>query len=147
MNVATGGIYLIGFAFSLLVGRWATQRVLATIPTETAHYSAELLGLVEATIYTTAWLLGREVFIPVWLGLKVSGNWRAPLRQVRPIFNRWLIGTGMSLAYGIVGAEFIKHAKPGEWWMAVGLPILLVVGTLLLAWWGRVLERGAAEGR
>jgi len=89
VNVATGGIYLIGFAFSLLVGRWATQRVLATIPTETAHYSAELLGLVEATIYTTAWLLGREVFIPVWLGLKVSGNWRAPVDWHRHVAGLW----------------------------------------------------------
>ncbi len=143
MNIVTVVVYLVGYAFSLLAGQLATQKVVATIPTE-ADYSAELLGLVERTIYTTAWLMGKELFIAVWLGLKVfSRQWQARDLEIRRIFNRWLIGTGASLAYGIAGAEFIKHAKPGEWRIAIGLLVVLVLGTLLLAWRGDALARRA----
>ncbi len=63
----SAAIYLAGYALSLLGGRLGTRSVTDTVKTG-GHYSTELLGLVETTIYTTAWLTGRELFIPVWPG-------------------------------------------------------------------------------
>ncbi len=133
-------VYLLGFGFSTIVGGFGTRQVINTIEAPLS-YSAELLGYVETTIYTATWLAGKESFIPVWLGLKVLRLWGSmTLQEARPIFNRWLVGLGVSLIYGVAGAEIIKRAKAGQWNFVLLLPPTLFVATLLLAWRGKVLK-------
>jgi len=145
-SLERAAIYLAGYAFSLFGGGKGARSVTATIPVG-GHYSAELLGLVEATIYTTAWVVGKDLFIPVWLALKVSTHWgKSDVKETRPIFNRWLIGTGVSLAFGVSAGMFIQDATEHRWWAALGPVIAVGVGTLLLIWRGRILERRDRQG-
>lgn len=139
-------IYAAGYAFSLLGGRWGARGVLESIPVTGKHYSTELLGLLEASIYATAWIMGQEVFIPVWLGLKVSHHWgKLEVQETRPIFNRWLIGTGISLVFGVAGGEFVKEAGTGNWLGAVVPVIAAATGAWLLGRHATALSAKSAK--
>lgn len=139
-DLRVGLIYLIGFVYATVVGGFGIRRVINTIQSP-PHYSGELLGYVEASIYTTAWLINKPEVFPIWLGLKVLRLWGSmTLQEVRPIFNRWLVGLGISLIYGVTGAEGIKLALAHRWGVALLLGIGVFVATLLLAWRGRALR-------
>jgi hypothetical protein len=68
-----------------------------------------LVGIVERTLYTTALAVGAWQFIGVWLAIKVAARWRDPDAQKGlPTDNAWLIGTGISLLFGFIGALIIR---------------------------------------
>jgi hypothetical protein len=82
--------------------------------------------------------LGKAEFIGVWLALKVAGQWkrwsegvRVGEREVdaRVFYNIFLIGSGLSIAYSIVGAQLIGAIGSEKWSIAVGLPAALLLGT------------------
>jgi len=76
-----------------------------------SHYPVTfswLVGMVERTLYTTAFAVGAWQFIGVWLAIKVAARWRDPDAQKGlPTDNAWLIGTGISLLFGFLGALII----------------------------------------
>jgi Na+-driven multidrug efflux pump len=43
--------------------------------------------------------------------------------------NIFLIGSGLSIAYSIVGAQLIGAIDSEKWSIAVGLPVALLLGT------------------
>jgi hypothetical protein len=68
-----------------------------------------LLGLVEAILYTAAFLTSAKEFIAVWLALKAAVRWRAtPSRDKdesgKGTDNLWLIGSGASVFVAYLGA-------------------------------------------
>jgi hypothetical protein len=76
------------------------------------HFSW-LVGIVERALYTTALAIGAWQFVGVWLAIKVAARWRNPDDQKGvPTDNIWLIGTGVSLLFGFLGAWIIRWHLP-----------------------------------
>jgi hypothetical protein len=83
-------------------------------------YLSYLLGIVERFICTGALLVGGShgwQVIAVWLVMRVTVRWQKTTvegeKHVRDADNIWLIGTALSVLFGILGA-----------WIAIGkLPL------------------------
>lgn len=119
---------IFGFAFSMLGGglilwlvieKWAwsyvrnvsekggkPERVL-TIP----------MGILERASYTTAILIGAQVWIGVWFIIKVAAQWKRWQGEERITYNVFLIGNLLSLFFGITGA-WIACGKIITYWPA-----------------------------
>ncbi len=141
--------HIFGYAFSLLAGHWATNRIIGLVDVDES-LSTKLLGFVERTLYTTSVVIGQWGFFPVWLGLKVAPEvvrkWgekpgddgiESGIERQRRYFNRWLTGTGISLMYGVVGAKMIEM----EWTSRISLALLLLVAPDVLRRWGEWVSR------
>lgn len=63
-----------------------------------------LVGALERAYYVYALYLGLPAAIPVWLALKAVGRWQA---GERAHFNTFLIGTAISLLFGLIGAGIV----------------------------------------
>ncbi len=64
------------------------------------------LGLVEATLFTAAFLFGAWALIGGWLALKAAVRWRATPQDESGTGtdNLWLIGSGLSVLVAYIGA-------------------------------------------
>lgn len=111
----------------------------------------KLVGFVERTLYVAALKMGKPEFVGVWLALKVAGQWKRWSEEVkgesgsiagRIIYNIFLIGSGLSIAYAVVGAELISALLSQQWAMAMILPVALVAGTVVLHYLTPTLEVG-----
>jgi len=69
---------------------------------------SSVLGIVERGLYTVALVVGGPQWIGVWLAIKVIARWQRSEREgvsaTRAIDNIWLIGTGLSVLFGFLGA-------------------------------------------
>ena len=71
------------------------------------------LGMLERGLYSGALIIGMWQLIGAWFLLKVSAKWKTP-SSFRGADNVWLIGSGLSLLFGFIGA-----------WIALGhLPMI-----------------------
>lgn len=144
-SIAVGAVMLRALSNSLWRGLgWSgTHGRLRPYP-----FHPVMLGVIERAIYTASWQAGQPEFIAVWLTLKVAGQWsrwsdgedidgtKVPGRAV---FNVFLIGNAVSIAYGAMGGLIACR---------VNVPILvgafaLVLGTAALVVWARRQEVAA----
>jgi len=63
-----------------------------------------VLGIVERGLYTGALLMGAPEWIAVWLALKVAVAWRRWEGEKRGSYNLFLIGSALSVMFGVIGA-------------------------------------------
>jgi hypothetical protein len=82
---------------------------------QSKHTFTRQLGWLERFLYTVALIVGAWQWVGVWLAIKVAARWRSTSGDTdAPVDNVWLIGTGLSVLFGFVGA-----------WIALGkLPYL-----------------------
>ena len=69
-----------------------------------------MVGMVERCLYTASWEFKKPEFIAVWLALKVAGQgrqWGEKDLLGRIQINLLLIGSGFSVAYGVIGGALI----------------------------------------
>jgi len=138
--------FAVGFGFSLFLGQIAAARVVRPlydlVGVDRHHPSAKVLGLVERTIYTTSTYIGRPEFVGAWLVLKVAGQWgKWSENEGRAWFNAFLIGTGISLIYGVVGGYLISWIERRDWQHALTVSLSLVGGSICLICYARHLKR------
>jgi hypothetical protein len=81
----------------------------STFPSSHDHPEStfsHIVGRVERFLYTAALLVGGKEFIGVWLAVKVVARWQTNSGDEKPIDsdNVWLIGTGLSVFFGFLGA-------------------------------------------
>ncbi len=122
----------LGYAFAVFVGHflivWVVGRLWRSIGLLAESRSAvrpgwwlpKAVGVLERALYVAAFLTEAYGFIGVWLAMKVAGRWHARTEGieqpdgvfVRPhsIFLVFLIGNGLSIAYGAVGAHIIRNS-------------------------------------
>ncbi len=152
-------VYLLGYVFGIVFAHFPISKTMTDlrqgigikgkefglIPWHTAA-----LGMVERALYIASIQLGFVYVIAVWLALKGVGEWRdwdtrdqkgqepdtesttKPTRDRVPgraIFNNFLIGSGLSLAYAIAAAVMLKHwpSAPAFW-----APGAVLAGNVLL---------------
>ena len=110
---------LLGYLISVYVGSIITRKTVNRLKAW-AHLGGQqgasapervIVGLLERFLYTTTWLMGKEAsaFIGIWLVLKTAGQWgRWGEEEGRAIYNVFLVGSALSLIFGVLGALLIK---------------------------------------
>lgn len=91
------------------------------------------LGIVERSVYVTAFLLNAVVFVLAWLVFKAVSKWR-DWSNHRGLFNGFAIGTVLSLFFGVGGAALAYGMTIGDY----GVQAAAALGPLLLTalvWW------------
>jgi hypothetical protein len=61
------------------------------------------MGMLERGLYTGALIMGMWQLIGGWFALKIAAKWKRP-SEYRGADNVWLIGSGLSLFFGFLGA-------------------------------------------
>ncbi len=118
----------VGLAVSVFLGHWVTGPFVRCLwrkvrreyggPLEPKLTFSSLLGCLERGLYTGALLLGAPQWIGVWLAIKVAAKWRSRNETAgddapsAPVDNIWLIGTGLSLLFGFLGAAIAHWPLP-----------------------------------
>jgi len=151
----------IGYSFAVVVGHFAIQRVVDSLwraigwmpsayDERPEYYQPRLVGIIERTLYVASLQMGEPEFIGVWLALKVAGQWKrwgeeATIagRKVegRVFYNIFLIGSGLSVAYAVGGAQMIGYFQRSRLLYFAILPLAILVGTEIL----QVLARRWAD--
>jgi hypothetical protein len=63
------------------------------------------VGWLERALYTGALLVGAWQWVGIWLAIKVAARWRSTSGDTgTPVDNIWLMGTGLSVLFGFLGA-------------------------------------------
>jgi len=69
------------------------------------HTFTRSVGWLERVLYTAALLANAWQWIGIWLAVKVAARWRSTAGDSdAPVDNVWLIGTGLSVLFGFLGA-------------------------------------------
>lgn len=157
--------YAAGFLYAVALPQWLLPRILRHLwlrVLDHNHVSRKeierdivflpaLVGLLERVLYTASIIAGATEFIGVWLAIKVAGGWRGwsegrkfpgndgEKKEVtvpgRQEFNLFLVGSGLSLLYAVVGAYSIRWLLSGETVVALVAASLVVAATCALSWW------------
>lgn len=138
--------YALGYFYSIFVGHWLILNfsrkawiALGEMPKGEKdmpyRWTSSLAGILDRVIYTSSLLMPAKEFIAVWLAVKVAVQWRRwdnnkDLGKARASFHIFVIGTGLSLLYGAVGALIVKWLSHKEYLPAIAVPILLVILSL-----------------
>lgn len=146
--------YSVGYLYSLLIGTYLTHylahytgKAIGEFKEgEYYRWTAAMVGTIERMLYTSAILFNKLEFIGIWFLLKVASQWRRwgekeikrtetttnddnkGAYRERANFNSFLINTGMSLAYGVLGGEIIIWLKNDDipTSIAFGLGLMLL---------------------
>jgi hypothetical protein len=137
----------IGYAYSIFAGvifvrcfsRLAYEKIGEYNPKDSLksfRWTANLVGILERIIYTSSIIFGVQSFIPIWLGVKIISQWKkGEIENGRAMFNIYLIGTGLSLAYGSAGGQIILWLRNDKVFEAVIAGVALIVLNLLMIWY------------
>ena len=74
-----------------------------------------LVGMIERLLYTGALVFGVKEWIGVWLAIKIAARWQSKGEketEKQDSDNIWLIGTGLSVLFGWVGACIALWHRP-----------------------------------
>ena len=140
--------YFVGYGYSIFAGELVLfllmPRLYRRLPPESkgaSRYNSgtpRRLGIFERVVYTSAWVVGHPEFIAVWLGLKTVqrsfGTTRADKRSL-DIFNVYLIGSGFSLAFGVLGGLAITWFANDLAGRAAVVLVVAFIGSLIYALW------------
>ena len=145
--------HIVGYLYSLLIGTWLiyyladyTGKAIGEFKEgEYYRWTASMVGVTERLLYTSAILFSKLEFIGIWFLLKVASQWRRWGEKDKTIktenandekgayreranFNSFLINTGLSLAYGVLGGEIIIWLKNNDviTSIAFGLGLMLL---------------------
>ena len=101
-----------------------------------------IVGFLERGLYVGALHSGANEFIGIWLILKVAGNWKRWSEDKsyadhfiagRNIYNTFLIGNALSIAYSAVGYQMPTWIMSETWWpLSIVVPLTLMFGSMLL---------------
>jgi hypothetical protein len=137
------GYYALGYLYSVVIGHWFVLSFsrhawssLGEIPKDEKdmpyRWTSSLIGMMDRVIYTTSILFMAKEFIAVWLALKVAVQWKRwgdekNLGKARASFHIFLIGTGLSLMYGVLGGFLGKWLNEADYLTAGITSITLVL--------------------
>ncbi|MFZ3332621.1 MAG: hypothetical protein WA197_18435 [Candidatus Acidiferrales bacterium] len=110
-----------GFAISIGGGQiviWPLMKLLRWYSKAPQHISLKnqrglswVTGIVEEGLYTSALIVGAYQWIGIWLAMKVAARWKSE-EKVDSNLHIWLIGSGLSVLFGFLGAWFALGKLP-----------------------------------
>ena len=147
VDITIGYIYSVGLG-SLLTYYFAdfTGKAIKEFAEGKEYYrwTASLVGATERILYTSAILFNRLEFIAIWLVFKSASQWRRwgnkettnqteinPYQE-RAIFNSYLINSGLSIAYGVLGGQIALWLKHNHVYIAIFSGVGLVLINIFL---------------
>jgi hypothetical protein len=133
---------VIGYAVSIFMGdiviRPIRNKMHEGNGKEDVHHRwrPRAIGWLERFLYTSSILLCFPEFIAIWLALKVAGQWERwkldvgkdaskGTNQARATYAVYLVGNGLSVLYGSVGAFIVNQLRRPNWWLAVAVMVAL----------------------
>lgn len=143
--------YLIGIFFSVIIGNIIVRCTIKElwhalgdddVSSPDWRIVAQTQGFIERLLYTLAWHFGHPSFIAAWLVLKVASKWKR--YEEEPGYNVFLVGSGISILYAIVGALVINWIKAMSW-LALLIPAILLECSLLVLLWLKWKTRNIAK--
>jgi hypothetical protein len=105
------------------------------------------IGFIERTLYVGSILAGKPEFIGIWLVLKVAGRFWKDEKVLkddgtevpsRAIFQVFLIGSGLSIIYAVIGAKCIQWCLSENFLFAVFFGASLIPTTLILRYYPKL---------
>lgn len=101
-----------------------------------SHFdSSEIVGYVERALFVVSIFYSRLELVAAWLVLKTAGRiWnqeKASFAESREIYQVFLIGSGLSIAYAFVGAKIMEWL-PYHWDYALVSSIVLLLANLVI---------------
>jgi hypothetical protein len=161
-------VFLAGFA--LVAGDYFTWQLTDVLLDEDRRknlqkvlHRPKLVGVVERTLFVVTIVARQAAFIVAWLALKAigAGTWGRAGGDERPgdrdLYQRFLIGSGVSVLFAIAVAKSIEWTAPAKgepkhWEWAIGSCAgVVALSTLLILWWLRLddaaLDALRARGR
>ena len=130
--------YLVGYTISLFVAhffiRWTTDPLWYSINEERKKewlLASLNQGFIERMLYTLSWQFDQPAFIGIWLALKAASQWKK--WSETPSYNIFLVGTGLSVIYSVIGANVISWIQQ-SCSEAVTVPIVIILLNLILIW-------------
>jgi len=137
---------LFAFIFAVLVAHYPIsftvgqlwEAIIKTEEDPKSHFSSSaFIGGVERALYVVALLAGKPEGIGLWLTLKTIGriwnNEAIPGAIPREVYQIFLIGTALSIAYAVVGASFVEWL-PSKPIFAFIACMSLLLSNLILCW-------------
>ena len=139
----------IGWLYAVLVGYFAIEWI-SNMATKVLKQNqqeedkkkkkftlGDIVGCVERSLYLAAFWHCQVVFIGVWLGIKVLGEWKRwdVEKQGEWALNQTLIQSALSIAYAFVGWKLGIWMGERALWHIVLLPTALVVGSFVIWFW------------
>lgn len=124
--------FVVGAAYALVVGM-AVGFVIAKLRAKRRRrrwYSASA-SVVERSIYFVAVATGQYVLAAGWIALKAAGSWNTWSKKAG-VFNRFMLGTGLSLLYGGAGGWLPTSLMRWDWREAVVVALAPVVVTIFV---------------
>lgn len=134
-----------GFIFELLTTYTGKEHIRSE--DEPHRWRAKVLGILERSMYFVSWLVGFPEFIGLWLVFKAADRWSRmrsaydvdeefqSIKESRQakinayIGNeRFLIGSGLSIVYGVMGGIFAQQL-PTHFWLAYFLLIGIILAS------------------
>jgi hypothetical protein len=157
--------FLLGYIFSVVVGYWFTKeynsRVWEFLPLlksdktkkkddDLQLWASQQVGMVERFLYTSSILFAGSGLIAVWVGIKALSQWKrweGKTHAERVTFNLYLVGSGLSLLYGILGAQIAIWLNGSEY-LLVFLSVvgLVVLNVIFIARIDKEIKQKKAEG-
>ena len=133
--------YAAGFLFSTVLGHIFINQIVDSLwrnigRIENEYHSDTLRpvqGYVERFLYTASYFTGHPSLIGLWPALKVASRWKE--WGEKEGFSIFLTGTGLSIIYGVVGAQLIKWLANKEWNKSVVIGAGVLVLSFILKFW------------
>ena len=133
--------YIIGYGFSLILGYFLTLLVVDGLRNKYGPKREKgcgplprITGFLDRFLYTSACIIGitgAEIFIPMWLAVKVARGWQVPSQPEKQTpskntekdekeercvskydvgrYNLFLIGNALCVIFAVGGGLIIKH--------------------------------------
>ncbi len=140
--------YAFGYLFSIVAGHVFVLQfskkawtALGEIPKNEVdmpyRWTSSMAGMVDRIIFTSSLLFHAKEFIAIWLAFKIAVQWKRwddkkDLGKARASFHIFLIGTGLSLMYGVVGGLLVKWLNHADYMPAIVFPLILIAFNLFV---------------
>jgi len=135
--------YSIGYLYSIVAGHflisWFSKTAWSVLEGNSEsdkdkqqRWATALAGTIDRIIYTSSLLFAAKEFIAVWLAFKIASQWnkwddeKEP-HKARAFFHLFVIGTGFSLMYGVIGGLLVEWLQQGEYIPATAFPVALIL--------------------
>jgi hypothetical protein len=156
--------FFLGYIFSVVIGYWFTREYnrkvwefLSLLELEKSKkkddrpqlWAAQQVGIIERFLYTSSILFAGSELIAVWVGIKALSQWKrwdGETHAGRANFNLYLVGSGLSLLYGILGAQIAIWLNDSEYLLAfLSVVGLVVLNVTFIAWIDKEIKQKKAD--
>jgi fatty acid desaturase len=128
----------VGFLFSTIIAHFFIKWIIDSLwcqmgKARESKTLSTVQGYLERFLYTAFYYMGHPSFIGFWPVLKVASQWKH--WSERAGYNIMLIGTALSIIYGVTGAKLAQWLANAQWVKSIFVPVVLIAISVFLRIW------------